>query len=475
MVVVFLALKSLLVAGATLVLLRLLRGRSAGERSTVAHLGLFAIVALPFGLLLPTTIPVPRPNLATTSFAGRANDFLLPVLTSARSSQSPIQRLSIARQTPLDLAKAGVRTLYLLPALALIARMLIALFRLPGLRARAEVLVDPLWLSALARAQRRMNFKSGTALLATRDLNSPVSWGLMRPTIVLDEAAADTPQHANAIVAHELAHIINNDWVKLILAQTATAMFWFNPCVWILAREAYQLREEAADDAVIAADIPGPDYAQLLVDVARHQSRRIPRGAHGIAASKNALRRRISGVLDHSRVRAPAGRVWMGGCAAGMLVMAVPLTTMAFAPEPEMQVLSERAYQKDADEIVRMHAANIAPGYERALADEGFAALTVDQLSGAQSSHITAAYAHALLKMGMPANFNDLFEARSLDLQPSYIAEMRALGIAGSFEDFRLLWTMGVRPDFVRRLKARGLVVISARQLVDLKATRADQ
>ena len=47
----------------------------------------------------------------------------------------------------------------------------------------------------------------------------------------------------------------------------ATALFWFNPLVWLLAREAHQLREEAADDSVLAADIPDTDYAQLLVGV----------------------------------------------------------------------------------------------------------------------------------------------------------------------------------------------------------------
>ena len=51
------------------------------------------------------------------------------------------------------------------------------------------------------------------------------------------------------------------DWIKLLLARVATALFWFNPLVWVLAREAHQLREETADDAVLAADISDTDYA----------------------------------------------------------------------------------------------------------------------------------------------------------------------------------------------------------------------
>ena len=46
------ALKSFLIAGATLGLLQLLKGRSAAERSMVAHLGLLALVLFPLFLWL---------------------------------------------------------------------------------------------------------------------------------------------------------------------------------------------------------------------------------------------------------------------------------------------------------------------------------------------------------------------------------------------------------------------------------------
>ena len=63
---------------------------------------------------------------------------------------------------------------------------LCTLFRLSSLSRRAEVLVEPVWLSALAHAQRRMGLKSGTALLVSDTLPSPISWGWVRPVIVLD-------------------------------------------------------------------------------------------------------------------------------------------------------------------------------------------------------------------------------------------------------------------------------------------------
>src|SRR5262249_55648908 len=157
--------------------------------------------------------------------------------------------------------------------------------------ARAEVVIDAHWLSALARAQRRMGFKHGTALLTSNELASPISWGLMRPVILLNSRAVEASQEAEAIIAHELAHVARLDWIKLLLAGITRPLFWFNPLVWPLAREAHQLREEPADDTVLAADIADTDYAQLLVGVARHDCQGLLLGAHGVAPSKSSLAR----------------------------------------------------------------------------------------------------------------------------------------------------------------------------------------
>src|SRR5947209_4208894 len=214
----------------------------------------------------------------------------------------------------------------------LFALVLMAVARLVALQAKAEVLVDGHWLSALARAQRRMGFKHGTALLTSNELASPISWGLMRPVIVLNARAVEAQGEAEAIIAHELAHVARMDWIKLLLARVATALFWFNPLVWVLAREAHQLREEAADDAVLGADICDTDYAQLLVGVARHDSPGLLLGAHGVAPSKSSLARRVARVLDGKSVRGPVARSFALGVFAGAVIVAAPLAALTLTP-----------------------------------------------------------------------------------------------------------------------------------------------
>ena len=331
-VLIAIALKSLLVAGLTLGLLQLMKQRSAAERSWVAHIGLLALVIMAFApLALPSwSVEAPAllgqaPKIESAAPATQA----APVVVTTPAIAPTVA--PVAAKPKLSKAAAAT-AIYAVPAALLLFITFLALARLSALRARAEVLVDGHWLTALARAQRRMGFKHGTALLTSNALASPISWGLMRPVILLNTRAVEASGEAEAIIAHELAHVARMDWVKLLLARIATALFWFNPFVWLLAREAHQLREEAADDAVLDADIPDTDYAQLLVGVARHECPGLLLGAHGVAPSRSSLARRVARVLDGKSVRGPVARSFAVGVFVGAVLVAAPLAAVTFTP-----------------------------------------------------------------------------------------------------------------------------------------------
>ena len=331
------AMKSLLVAGAALVLLRLAARRSAAERSWIAHLGLAALLLLPVAALTFPTLDVAAPEfLRAPAAEAPAPGPVEPAPAIELADRKDPAAGANFRQAASAVAPAAGQNwgvwAYAGPALVLLLLTLIALGRLFSLRARAEVLVEPHWLTALARAQHRMRFKHGTALLTSDELPSPISWGVMRPVILLNRQAAGSHAEAEAIIAHELAHVANLDWAKLLLSRIAVALFWFNPLVWLLAREAHQLREEAADDSVLAADIVDTDYAQLLVGVARHECRGLLLGAHGVAPSRNSLARRVKRVLDATSVRGPAAGPFAAGVFVGAIAFAAPLAALSFTP-----------------------------------------------------------------------------------------------------------------------------------------------
>ncbi len=333
-ILIAIALKSLLVAGLTLGLLALMKRRSAAERSWVAHIGLFALIIMALAPLVLPSWSVRSPAIFSQSPAIEA-PVAAPYTASSKGfvTHSPAPASEVVRdRQPTISAVAAAYAIYAVPAAVLLLLTLLALGRLIALQASAEVLVDGHWLTALARAQRRMGFKHGTALLTSNALASPISWGLMRPVILLNSRAVEASDEAEAIIAHELAHVARMDWLKLLLARVATALFWFNPLVWLLAREAHQLREEAADDAVLAADIPDTDYAQLLVGVARHECPGLLLGAHGVAPSRSSLARRVARVLDVKSVRRPVAGSFAIGVFVGAVLVAAPLAALTLTP-----------------------------------------------------------------------------------------------------------------------------------------------
>ncbi|MBL0915337.1 MAG: hypothetical protein IBJ13_07420, partial [Sphingopyxis sp.] len=204
-----LAWKSLAIAGLTLVLLRLARSRSAGERSMIAHAGLGALLALPAAMIfLPQWAPLPegwfaKPEAATTFATGAPAADAGPVAASVPAATEAAASAPVTFPALTDLAPF----LYLVPLALLCGVMLLAVVRLFAMRGRADVLTEGSWLSALAEAQRRMGFKHGTALLVSDELRSPISWGVLRPTIVLSPKAVAAAGEAEAIIAHELAPV----------------------------------------------------------------------------------------------------------------------------------------------------------------------------------------------------------------------------------------------------------------------------
>ena len=348
--------KSLFCAAAALLLLRLCRDRSAAEKSLLAHCGLVAALGLP----LATSLVPPFAVEAPPAFAGLFKPDWAPdaAIVLAADPLPAVAAGSVTTEGPPLLL-----LLYFVPAGLLLLAGLVALARLHRLRRRAAPLAEPAWLAALDAARLRHGFRREISLLASADVGAPISWGLVRLVILVDPRTAAEPAHAGAVLAHELAHFRRLDWPALLVARLVTALFWFNPLLWLLARQAQDFSEQAADDVVLRSDIAGADYADLLVDSARGAAPLLL-AANGLA-SGSSLGRRVLAALDSSRRRAPAHAGWWlaalaGGLSAGASLAAVDPRVkadpvIAQAPPPPQLASAERV-------PARPPAATAAPG-----------------------------------------------------------------------------------------------------------------
>lgn len=508
-----LAVKSLVIAGGTLLLLKMMQKRSAADRSWIAHLALAALLVLPFASIAFPALNVVGPEV----LVGKASAGLpAPVSLATTGKQAPpsIALASAptvaahrprARDVPIDWPMLA----YIVPAAALLLLTLVAVGRLVALKARATVLVDAPWLTALARAQKRMGLKHGTALLMSNELPSPVSWGVIRPVILLNAKATEAQDEAEAIITHELAHVSRLDWAKLLLGRIVVALFWFNPFVWLLGREAHQLCEEAADDMVLAADIDGADYASLLVGFAGLPSRRAPIGARGVASARNSLARRVKRVLDGAAKRAPGGWRWgsvtvllAAGIAAPVAALnLVPTTAATIAPVASAQkvqlvrggspirsaqnsaasvilateghvVIVNSAVKRDGARAVRTRA-----DPESALPVSSTTGTptrsTVDRVIAMKAVGVTADYAAAIRAAAprLRIRDDDLIRLKGAGVSADFIQALAVLGYRDvDLEEIIGAYAVGVREDYVRALATAGYGNIPLQKIIQLKA-----
>ncbi len=511
--------KSFLVAGAVLVLLALLKRRSAAERACVAHFGMAAVLLLPLAIvagpsleLLPVrddAPPMVAEAVPDTFAAAPAAEAALPhagVLPSEAAEEEPAASW---------IGPESAVILYFLPAALLHLTTMAAVLRLIALRRRANVIVQQGWLTALAHAQRRMGIKSGTALLVSEELSSPVSWGLLRPIILLSEDALENPVDAEAIIAHELAHVARFDWLNLLVARVASALFWFNPLVWLLARQGHQLREEAADDAVLRAEIPSIDYAALLVGAARHEGRSMLLAANGVAPAKGSLSLRVRRILEPTCPRSPVRLAWGAGCAAGAVLIAGALAALTqHTPRPPS--LAQAPLVPAAPAVALLNAAPPAPGaapapapapaaaplaIASALAPAAPAAATASVPAAAAAapaaapapttpvtpaapippetlvsmrvhgvtpeSHAEYADAYPRLRKVTP---DQLVSLKVHNVTPARLREYTQLGYGGLDCNRIIEWAVhGVTPSFIRSLAAEGYAGLTPGQLTEFK------
>ena len=217
------------------------------------------------------------------------------------------------------------------------SRLLAGLWTLRRWTRGAHEVDCPEWLAAFDRVKWMVPNAKSVRLLVSEEVNSPLSWGWRRPVILIDTDTLGQPDDAEAILAHEAAHVARRDWPVLMLSRLAAALFWFNPLVWRLEREAVQQAEEAADIEA-AGRVEPARYAETLLSWAQVDPL-LP--ANSIAPSSHALGRRVKAVLDRRSRERPVGSAWTAAAMLLCLAIAGPVAAMQLvaaeppqAPEP---------------------------------------------------------------------------------------------------------------------------------------------
>jgi beta-lactamase regulating signal transducer with metallopeptidase domain len=344
--------KSAAIAGGALLLAAMLRSRAAADRGAVLKVAVALLLALPAIALFAPSLEIETPGPAATPVvAAAAPAAAAPVAMEA--APAPAAAAASPASGDWDDPSLLFFLLYAGGVLMVGGRLLAGLWTLRSWTRRASEVEAAEWRDALARAG---GDSLGIRLLASDEASSPLSWGLRRPVILLDRDTLRSPGEADAILAHEVAHVARRDWPSLILSRLAVALFWFNPLVWRLDREVAQQAEEAADSDA-AATVEPARYAQTLLDWARLSgASALP--ANAIAAGEPGLSRRVKAILD-GRVARRSGSAWAVAAMLGCAAFAAPVAALEFVPEAPQAPEAPEAPEPPEAPLARL--ARLAP------------------------------------------------------------------------------------------------------------------
>jgi TonB family protein len=276
-----------------------LRRRSSALRHHVWAAAILASFALPFfAMLLPAWHSATLTTAAALWSPAHANS------GTSISHTIPSTIINVTGALPFFDKLAGVALLvWVLGFSFVLLRLLAGLARLAWVSAHAKPLFDEAWICTvlqlsnfhkIARPVRLLKCDSPTAM--------PLTWGVLRPVIVLPSSAAQWPEDRRRMVlSHELAHIARHDWFLQICAELTRAIYWFHPLAWLAAVRLRQESERAADDAVLRSGVAPSNYASQLLDLARtlENTGRAWSTALAIARPSN-LERRFAAMLNPS-------------------------------------------------------------------------------------------------------------------------------------------------------------------------------
>lgn len=257
-----LAAKSTVILMAGLCAASRLSRASATLRHFVLVCTLIAVV-----LVLPLSVMLPAWRLHVAQPA-HADVAVEPTAAAAPATVPEVAGAFAAVRAWPSLSAA--LTLWTAGALVGVVGLARSLARLGAIRRRAVPVADRRWQAFAADAAARCRVRRPVQLLAAADGTPPATWGMVRPRLVVPRAALQWDDaRAQAVLAHELAHIARFDWAVQLVAEFARALLWWHPLMWVLASRLRRESELACDDRVLDTRVHAADYAAHLLDIAR--------------------------------------------------------------------------------------------------------------------------------------------------------------------------------------------------------------
>lgn len=383
------AFKATILLALTALAVSALSRRSAAVRQRVATLGLAGALLLPAASLVAPRweIPlVPSPVPAAAELSRAPEPMEAPVarfeeeeVLSRASAESPRARGESSRPAGETLsedetvsasapavpetgapsrplvdpvvAMSAFLLLWSVGTVFALARLLVGMARVAGIRRRASSEADGSWADLLTSLSEKIGLERPVRLFFTDEIAVPVTAGVRRPVVLLPESARRwNDERRRVVLLHELAHVGRADWISLLLGHAAAAFYWFHPLAWSTRSQMRKDCERACDDLVLSAGTRPSVYAAHLLSIVRSLRLSRQRTLSAVAmAHRSYWDGRMRAILDPQveRRRVSGGQARLAAVAVVGLV-ALLATVAPWTPRTaEAVIASDFGYSDD--------------------------------------------------------------------------------------------------------------------------------
>lgn len=257
------------------------------------------IVAL-FRLLIPVSIPSP---LSIYTLLGNAKEAVTPAQPTKPSTAFLHLTKTALPSTALSAPATSARTfspLLLFWGMGVCitaAYFLQAHFRFK--RNCADSL--PLDTPVIRQWLREHPLRRRIRIRQSDRINTPLTYGLFHPMILLPKTAAYTSEQLTYILLHEYTHIRRFDILLKWLFTTALCLYWYNPFVYLMVYTAMRDIELACDETVLqtCGEQARAAYAFTLLQL---EEARIPASPSCTCFSHNNAKERITAIMKMKKI-----------------------------------------------------------------------------------------------------------------------------------------------------------------------------
>jgi bla regulator protein blaR1 len=153
----------------------------------------------------------------------------------------------------------------------------------------------------------------------------PGIFGVARPVLLWPEGISERLEdpHLDAILAHELSHVLRRDNLAATAHMLVEAVFWFHPLVWWLGARLVEERERACDEAVLERGSDRRAYAESILRICEFCVGSPLTCVSGVTGAD--LKKRIVHIMTEGITRKLDFSKKLLLCAAGLLAVAAPV------------------------------------------------------------------------------------------------------------------------------------------------------